>query len=70
MWTFCSRRSNNLINKLQEKALRVVYNDYYSSLNELLEIAIENTIHITNIHILRNLSILKWAISTNNERDI
>ena len=51
-WTFCCRRSNNLINKLQERALRVVYIDYDSSLNELLEIANENTIHVTNIHIL------------------
>ena len=52
IWTFCSRRSNNLINKLQERALRVVHNDYDSSCNELLEIANENTIHTKNIHIL------------------
>ena len=52
IWTFRSRRSNNFINKLQERALRVVYNDYDSSFNELLEIANENTIHIANIHIL------------------
>ena len=52
IWTFCSRRSNNLINRLQERALRVVYNDYDSSFNELLEKANESTIHIKNIHIL------------------
>ena len=52
IWTFCSRHSNNLINKLQERVLRVVYNDYDSSFNELLEKANENTIHIKNIHIL------------------
>ena len=52
IWTFCSRHSNNLINKLQERVLRVVYNDYDSSYNELLEKANENTIHIKNIHIL------------------
>ena len=52
IWTFCSRRSNNLINKLQERALRVVYNNYGSIFNEFLEIANENTIHIKNIHIL------------------
>ena len=51
-WTFCSRRSNNLINKLQERALRVVYNDYDSSFNELLGKANENAIHINNIYIL------------------
>ena len=27
-WTFCSRRSNHLINKLQERALRIAYNDF------------------------------------------
>ena len=46
------RRSNNLMNKLQERRLRVVYNDYDSSFNKLPEMAIENTIHIKNIHIL------------------
>ena len=52
IWTFCFKRSNNLINKLQERALRVVYNDYDSSFNEILEKANENTIHIKNTHIL------------------
>ena len=52
IWTFCSRRSNHLINKLQERALRVVYHDYDSSFNGLLEIANKNTIHINYIHIL------------------
>ena len=35
IWNFCSRRSNNLINKLQERAWRVVFNDYNSSFNPL-----------------------------------
>ena len=51
--TFCSRRSKNLINKPQDKALSVVYNGYDSSFNELPEIANENNIHIKNIHILK-----------------
>ena len=34
---FCSRKSNNLINKGQEKALRVITNDYQSSFNILLD---------------------------------
>ena len=54
--TFCSRRSNNFINKSQERALTVVYNDYDSSFNEIREMAIENTIHIKNIHILMKKS--------------
>ena len=34
---FCSRKSNNLINKGQEKALRLITNDYQSSFNILLD---------------------------------
>ena len=45
IWTFCSERSNNLVNKSQERALEVVYNNYDSSFNELLEMTNENTIH-------------------------
>ena len=52
IWSFSFKRSNNLINKLQERALRVVYNGYDSIFNVLLEIANENTIHIKNIHVL------------------
>ena len=44
IWTFCSRRSNHLINKLQERALRIAYNDFDSSFSELLEMANESTI--------------------------
>ena len=52
IWTFCSRCSNNLINKLQERALRVFCNAYDFSFNDLREMTNENTIHIKNIHIL------------------
>ena len=52
IWTFCSRQSNRLINKLAERALRVTYNDYDSSFSELLEMSNEYTIHIKNIKVL------------------
>ena len=52
IWTFCSRRSNHLINKLQERTLRMAYNDFNSSFSELLEIANESTIHIRNLKFL------------------
>ena len=52
IWTFCSRRSNHLINKLQERALRIAYNDFNSSFSELLEMANESTIHIRNLKFL------------------
>ena len=52
IWTFCSRQSNHLINKLQERALRLTYNDYESSFSELLEISNESPIHMRNIKVL------------------
>ena len=47
IWTFCSRQSNYLMNKLQEWAVTVTYNDYDSSFSELLEMSNESTIHLT-----------------------
>ena len=52
IWTFCSRQSNHLINKLQERALRVTYDDYDSIFSELLEMSNETTIHIENMQVL------------------
>ena len=52
IWTFCFRRSDHLINKLQERALRIAYSDFNSSFSELLEMANENTIHIRNLKFL------------------
>ena len=37
VWMFCSRKSNNLINKVQERALRLTNNDYQSNFNILLD---------------------------------
>ena len=54
IWTFCSRRSDHLINKLQEQALRIAYSDFNSSFSELLEMANESTIHIRNLKFLLN----------------
>ena len=36
LWVFCSRKLNNEINRLHERALRVAYSDYVSSFEELL----------------------------------
>ena len=54
IWTFYSKQSNYLINKLQERARRVTYNDYDSSFSELLEMLNETTIHIKNIKVQMN----------------
>jgi len=47
---FHSRKSNLKINKLHERALRIVYDDYQSTFNELLEKDGSLTIHHQNIH--------------------
>ena len=50
---FCSRKSNNLINKGQEKALRLITNDYQSSFNILLDKCNnESSIHQKNLQTL------------------
>ena len=51
-WTYCSRQSNHLINRLQERALRITYNDYDSSFPELREMSNESTVYIRNIKVL------------------
>ena len=48
IWTFCSRRSNDLISKLHERALRIAYNDFNSSLSELIEMSNESTARTRN----------------------
>ena len=49
---FCSRTSNNMINKLHERSLRIILNDYSSDFNILLE----NNNDICNHH--RNIQAL------------
>ena len=49
---FCSRKSNNRINKLHERALRLVYDDYKTSFLELLAIDGSFTAYHTNIQTL------------------
>ena len=38
VWMFCSRTSNNMINKVYERALRVILNDHESDFGTLLQI--------------------------------
>ena len=49
---FCSRTANNMINKLHERSLRIILNDYSSDFNILLE----NNNDICNHH--RNIQTL------------
>ena len=52
VWMFCSRRSNNLINNIHERALRATYDDHTSNFTQLLEKKRESTIHQQNIQAL------------------
>ena len=52
IWIFCSRRANNRINKLYERALRLVYDDYETSFLDLLALEGSFTAHYTNIQAL------------------
>ena len=52
VWMFHSRKLNSRINKLHERTLRTVYQDYVSSFTELLEKDKSTTIHNRNIQLL------------------
>ena len=49
---FHSRKLNNKINKLQERALRIVYNDYNSSFQTLLDKDNSVSVHDYNLQTL------------------
>ena len=51
-WMFYSRHTNNKINHLHERTLRLVYNDYELTFNELLEKDGSFTVHHYNIQTL------------------
>ena len=52
VWMFHKKYFNKSINKVQERALRLLYTDYTSSFNELLERDGSYTTHVRNIQIL------------------
>ena len=64
VWHFCSKTSTDKMEKLQYRALRLVYSDFDSSYEELLKRANMNTLKLTRIRkialetfkILNNLS--------------
>ena len=49
VWMFYGRQENNRINNLHERALRIVYNDYQSAFENLLELDNSVSIHHRNI---------------------
>ena len=52
LWMFHSRKLNCQVNKLHERALRIVYQDYVSSFTELLEKYNSKTKHNKKIQLL------------------
>ena len=50
VWMFCSRTMNRKINRIHERSLRLVYNDYKSSFHDLLKNDKSISIHHRNIH--------------------
>ena len=51
LWMFCSRKLNNKINRLHERGLRIAYEDYVSSFEELLIKDGSVTIHQRNLKV-------------------
>ena len=52
LWVFCSRRSNNLINNIYERAHRATFDDHTNNFTKFLEKKREFTIHQQNIQAL------------------
>ena len=50
VWMFCSRLMNQKINRIHERALRIVHSDYVSSFTELPRKDKSISIHHRNIH--------------------
>ena len=50
IWMFCSCTMNKKINRIHERALRIVYRDYETSFHELLKKDKSLTFHHRNIH--------------------
>ena len=52
MWHFCSKTSSAKMEKLQYRALRLVFNDFDSSYETLLERVNMPTLHISRIRLI------------------
>ena len=52
VWMFCSKESNNLLNKTHERFLRITYKNQKTSYHNLLETHNELTIHQRNLQVV------------------
>ena len=53
VWMFCSRQTKDMINKMHERALRIVINDHISDFETMLWNINDITIHHRNIQTLK-----------------
>ena len=49
IWLFCSKAANSTINRVHKRVLRVLYQDFASSFEELLSRHDDVTIHVKNL---------------------
>ena len=63
VWHFCSKSNTNKLEKLQHRALRITYNDFTSSYNELLNKANMPSLHLNRV---RSLAVEAFNVFTNN----
>lgn len=67
IWMFNSRNNNNKINRLHERALSIVHDNYESCFEQLLETDLSVSIHHQNIHrLLMKMYKASNKISGNN----
>ena len=62
VWMFCSRKMNRKINHIHERSLRLVYNDYTSTFNDLLIMDKSVCVHHRN---LQQLAIEMFKVKNN-----
>ena len=52
VWHFCSAKDKHKVEKIQERTLRFVCSDYYSSYSELLDKAETCTLELRRLHFI------------------
>ena len=52
VWHFCGKVNNGKIEKINERALRILFNDFTSSYKELLDLSNSDTVLLARLKIL------------------
>lgn len=63
-----AKRANNLVEKIHEKTLRLLHNDYENRFNDLLETNNEVTFHVKNNQKLM-IEVMSMAYQTLSEME-